>query len=131
MKDNGLGWSRSLRLAAIAATALLLPHGALAEGQCNFVGSSDACKNRPVSSQCALNGIAGICAPKDRLGDSFNCECVYAQAERSAPRCPPGLRWSARKGSCLKPQENSPDGQTHCFAPYFWDDDAHTCLQLF
>jgi hypothetical protein len=131
MKEIGRRCSRSIQIAAIAATALLLHDAALAEGQCNFVGSSDACKNRPVSSPCALNGVAGVCVPKDRLGDSFNCECVYGQAEKSAPRCPPGLRWSAHKETCLKPQENSPDGQTHCFAPYFWDDEAHTCVQLF
>ena len=131
MGDNGHSCNRALQITAIAAAALLLHAPALAEGQCNFVGSSDACKNRPVSSPCALNGVAGVCLPKDRLGDSFNCECVYGRAERSAPRCPPGLRWSAQKETCLKPQESSPDGRTHCFAPYFWDDEAHTCLQLF
>ena len=122
---------RSIAAAAIVASALLAQNAAQADGQCNFVGSSDGCKNTAVGSPCARNGTAGICAPKDKLGDSFNCECVYGQADRSAPRCPPGLRWSPRKESCWKPQEDSPDGRTHCFAPYFWDEEAQTCAQLF
>ena len=114
----------ALVLAAFAQTQVT------ASGQCNFVGSIEACKQQPVGSVCALNGKAGVCAPKDKLGSSFNCICVEGDPPKT-PRCPDGKRWSPVKGACIKPMESSPDGRSECFTPFYWDPDSNTCRQLF
>ena len=136
MEWQGSGKWRSLlwRGVGLGCLALLLVSGAQAAGKCAFVGSANSCQNAAVGDLCALNGEAGVCAPKDRLGNSVICDCVYGGGASHGPKqshCQNGLRWSPSKESCIKAEVDSPDGTAHCFPPYYWDGESNTCQKLF
>lgn len=136
MEWQGSGKWRSLlwRGVGLGCLALLLVSGAQAAGKCAFVGSANSCQNAAVGDLCALNGEAGVCAPKDRLGNSVICDCVYGGGASHGPKqphCQNGLRWSPSKESCIKAEVDSPDVTAHCFPPYYWDGESNTCQKLF